>query len=111
MVTRYLVELEIGASLHAWVDRRLYRLADFDEHETPGRRYFEFLRYGWGCAICVGQWISVPMTWGLSGIPPWEFGVSGWILAVFLNAVNSVLILAQQLVGALRGIAGAYTDE
>lgn len=85
-LSRYLVKLESGALIHHWVDEALYQASSvFGEPDTG---VFGFIRYGWSCVICVGQWISFGVLWGVTGVDPLDWSRQFWVTAVALNMVN-----------------------
>ena len=88
MVTRYLVELESGSWLHAKVDDALYSLSKLSKSGEADSGVFGFARYGWNCVICVGQWVSFAMFWGVTRLAPWNWPMQAWVAAVALNGIN-----------------------
>jgi len=82
-LTRYIVQYESGDWFHSRVDTWLYS-------RSQGEGFLEFVRYGWTCTICFGQWVSFGLVWAMSSVPPWEWGVPGFAVAVAINAPNAI---------------------
>jgi hypothetical protein len=100
ILTRYLVKHESGSWLHSKVDWFLYNRAEKAKAKLV-TSFLEFVRFGWGCTICAGQWISFGLVWGIFNVPPWEWSRPWWLFAVSVNGVNAAMTVAETVAKGL----------